>query len=284
MKTQLFIIGGNEKKSQNPILLKQFIDLCVQCPKIVIITGASTVPKEMSKIYTEIFLNLGVQTVNTILFNKRIDGENLVNLKYIEEADGVFITGGNQVKLSGNILGTQIHQKMLVRYKNGMIYGGTSAGASIVSSIMVAGGRGAYNPRKNIIKLSGGLGLMDSIIIDQHFRERNRFFRLSTAISINPHKIGVGVDENTAIYIINEEKGFVFGANTVTIIDGREIDYSGHEDGTSSDPIALTNIKFHTLPIGWGYSFKLFRPFKMCKNDFLELECEEKEYNGIYEN
>jgi cyanophycinase len=284
MKTQLFIIGGNEKKSQNPNLLKQFIKFCGNNPKIVIITGASSVPIVMSEIYTEIFLKLGARTVNTILFNNRKDGENLTNLQYVDEADGIFITGGNQVKLAINILGTSIHHKLIDRYKAGMIYGGTSAGASIVSSLMVAGGRGAYNPRKNIIKLSGGLGLMDSIIIDQHFRERNRFFRLSTAISINPNKIGVGVDENTAIYIINEEKGYVFGANTVTIIDGREIDYSGHEDGQGKEPIALTNIKFHTLPPNWGYCFKLFKPFKMNENDFKEIENKEGDFHVIYEN
>ena len=115
---------------------------------------------------------------------------------------------------------------------------------------------------KNIIKLSGGLGLIDSIIVDQHFRERNRLFRLATAISINPHKIGVGIDENTAIHIINGEVGNIYGANSVTILDGRGIEHSGHEEGNAKDPIALTNMKFHSLPEGWKYNFNSYLPSK----------------------
>ena len=163
---------------------------------------------------------------------------------------------------------------MIEKFNNGMIYGGTSAGASIVSSLMVAGGRGGYNPRKNIIKLSGGLGLIDSIIVDQHYRERNRLFRLATAISNNPNKIGVGIDENTAFHIINGEIGYVYGSNSVTIIDGRQIEYTGHEESNSKDPIALTNIKFHSLPEGWKYDFNLFTPHKTknmdCKDSIIE--------------
>jgi len=260
MNQQLFIIGGNEKKNQYPELLQKFVQLCGDRPEITIITGASSIPHEISEIYSELFLKLGAKKVNSIPFTHRKDGDNEGNLNSLENSDGLFITGGNQVKLASRLLGTLFHKKMIQFYKSGKIYGGTSAGASIVSTLMVAGGRGAYNPRKNIIKLSGGLGLIDSIIVDQHFRERNRLFRLATAISINPNKIGIGIDENTALHIINGEIAIVHGANSVTIIDGRNIDYTGHEEGAGKDPIALTNLKLHNLPAGWMFNIKTYYP------------------------
>jgi len=277
MKTQLFIIGGNESKNKNPNLLKRFIHLCGENPNLVLITGASAVPNEISNIYTELFYKLGARSVKTIPCIDRVEGDNTEYIQSLINSDGLFITGGNQVKLASCLLGTKLHEKIVEKVNRGMIYGGTSAGASIVSSLMVAGGRGAYNPRKNIIKLSGGLGLIDSIIVDQHFRERNRFFRLATAISINPHKIGVGIDENTALHIIDGEVGNIYGANSVTILDGREIEYSGHEDGIEKDLIALTNMKFHSLPEGWKYNFKSFLPSKATNIDENILNYEIKE-------
>ena len=262
MNTHLFIIGGNESKNQTPILLKRFMELCGENPNLVLITGASTVPNEVSDVYTELFYTLGAKSVKTIPCIDRVECESIDSMRSIENSDGLFVTGGNQVKLASCLLGTKLHDKIVEMFNEGMIYGGTSAGASIVSTLMVAGGRGAYNPRKNIIKLSGGLGLIDSIIVDQHFRERNRLFRLATAISINPHKIGVGIDENTAIHIINGEVGNIYGANSVTILDGRGIEHSGHEEGNAKDPIALTNMKFHSLPEGWKYNFNSYLPSK----------------------
>jgi cyanophycinase len=100
---------------------------------------------------------------------------------------------------------------------------------------------------------------------------------LATAISINPHKIGVGIDENTALHIIDGEVGNIYGANSVTILDGREIEYSGHEDGIAKDPIALTNMKFHSLPEGWKYNFKSFLPSKATTIDENILNYEIKE-------
>ena len=255
MKTQLFIIGGNESKNHNPYLLKKFTQLCGNDPNIVLITGASAVPKEISDVYSELFYNLGAKNVVNIPCTDRSDAEIETYNECFESADGLFITGGNQVKLASCLLGTKLHQQIIDKANRGMVYGGTSAGASIVCSLMVAGGRGAYNPRKNIIKLSGGLGLIDSIIVDQHFRERNRLFRLATAISINPNKIGIGIDENTALHIIDNKVGTVYGENSVTIIDGRNMGYTGHEEGSAKHPIALTNMKLHSLPEGWKYNF-----------------------------
>jgi cyanophycinase len=149
--------------------------------------------------------------------------------------------------------GTPFHKLLLERVNNGLMYGGTSAGASIVSRIMIAGGRGSFNPRKNTVKISSGLGLLDGVIIDQHFRERNRLYRLATAVSTNPVELAVGIDENTAIHIVDNRLGIVYGANSVTILDGKEMSYTGFSETIGTDPIAMFGMKFHVLTKGFKF-------------------------------
>lgn len=277
--SQLFLIGGKEEKIRHPGLLKDFLHFTKPDSRILLITGASSIPFEQEKVYSDIFMKEGALAVNTIPFLNRSDGNCRINLQFLEECDGIFITGGNQVKLASRILGTEFHSMLLKKIEDGIIYCGTSAGASIVSQLMIAGGRGAYNPRRSTVKLSGGLGIISNCIIDQHFRERNRLFRLATAIAANPDKIGIGIDENTAVYIKDNNTCFVTGANSVTIIDGSQLKYSGYTEGTARDPIPLVGLKVHSLPSGWAYDIQSqqvadLRSLKF-PEDFIKLQ-EEK--------
>lgn len=254
--SHLFLIGGKENKLNQPELLNNFLQLINPGSRILLITGASSVPQEQEKVYTEIFKQDGKYTVTTVPFSTRSEGDSAYNLGLLENCDCIFITGGNQAKLASRMLGTEFHSLLMEKINNGIIYGGTSAGASIVCQLMIAGGRGAYNPRRSTIKLSGGLRLLENCIIDQHFRERNRLFRLATAVSANPDKIGIGIDENTAVYIKNKKSCFVMGANSVTIIEGNKLKYTGYTEGTAKDPIPLVGLKVHSLPSGWAYDIE----------------------------
>ena len=161
----LFLIGGNEDRKPKGELLSHFISLCGQSPHIIVISGASAVPEQVANDYHDIFLKMGASRVDRILFQDRKDGVHKENFDLLEKADGVFITGGNQVKLVGIMGGTPFHKNLVDKISNGLVYGGTSAGASIVSRIMIAGGRGSFNPRKNTVKISGGLGILDLSLI-----------------------------------------------------------------------------------------------------------------------
>ena len=256
----LFLIGGNEDRSPGGELLSRFKSLCGRSPHIIVISGASSFPKRVANTYRELFLKQGVSRIDCILFQGRRDGVHKENRDLLKKADGVFITGGNQVKLVGNMGGTPFHKLLLKRVNDGLVYGGTSAGASIVSRIMIAGGRGSFNPRKNTVKISSGLGLLDGVIIDQHFRERNRLYRLASAVSSNPVELAIGIDENTALHIVDDRWCHVYGSNSATVLDGEDMSFTGFGEVSGSDPITMYGMKFHVLTDGFGFDLEKREP------------------------
>lgn len=268
-QNNLFLIGGNEDRKPKGELLSKFLSLCGQSPHIIVISGASASPEEVANDYRDLFLKGGASKVDRILFQDRRDGVHKKNRCLLDNADGVFITGGNQVKLMGTMGGTAFHKHLVENIAGGLVYGGTSAGASIVSRIMVAGGRGSFNPRKNMIKISGGLGILDGVIIDQHFRERNRLYRMASAVSSNPGELAIGIDENTAIHIIDDHICRVYGSNSVTILDGEEMSFTGFSDSSGSDPITMCGMKFHVLTKGFGYDLAKRVPIISDKLEFI---------------
>ena len=254
---QLFLLGGNEDKGKKPLLLDKFYQLAnnVKGP-LIIITGASKFPEETSETYTEIFTGLGCSNIIHLPLIQRSDCNDSKNINYLKKASAVFITGGNQVKLAGIMGGTPFYKELKQRVNNGLLYGGTSAGASIASGLMIAGGRGGYNPRRNLVKLTGGLGLLDNCIIDQHFRERNRIFRLASAVSSNPEFIGLGIDEDTAVLIQDDQYCRVFGKNSVTVLNGHSITHAGYSEGKPQDAIPIFGMKMNVVTPGYGYDLK----------------------------
>jgi cyanophycinase len=104
------------------------------------------------------------------------------------------------------------------------------------------------------------LGILDGVIIDQHFRERNRLFRLATAISTNPGELAIGIDENTALHIIDDKYCRVYGSNSVTVLDGEEMEYTAFSETTGSNPITMCGMKFHVLTKGFGFNIETRKP------------------------
>ena len=251
---QLFLIGGKEDKGEKPLLLGEFHKQFnyIDGP-LILITGASRIPLEIGVIYTNIFTRLGVNDIIHLPLTRRSDCNLPENVKNLERASAVFITGGNQVKLAGILGGTPFFQVLKQRVNEGLLYGGTSAGASIASGLMIAGGRGGYNPRRNLVKLTGGLGLVQNCIIDQHFRERNRLFRLASAVSSNPEFIGLGIDEDTALIITNDRFCRVVGNNSVTVLNGNGITHTGYTEGKAQDSIPIFGMNMNVVTPGYGY-------------------------------
>ena len=96
----------------------------------------------------------------------------------LDRATGVFMTGGNQLKLSAVVCGTPLGDAIARAHRRGAVVAGTSAGASIQSSHMVAFGRGGATPKQRMTQVAAGLGLLPGTVIDQHFDQRNRYGRL----------------------------------------------------------------------------------------------------------
>jgi len=261
--TKLFIIGGAEKKGRDAQLLRFFFDLCGGAEsRITLITCASQTPLKIGQQYKKIFLGFGSASVSILPVLSREEANSREAVELIEQSTGIFISGGNQVKFAASVGGTKLETAIVNQYQKGVPTGGTSAGASLASSIMVAGGKPFTYPRRRSIRLSAGLNLIQDVIIDQHFRERDRIYRLMAAVMSHPRNLGVGIDENTALYIKNGNLASVMGEGTVSILDGSGIEGSSYAEGHAGKPISIFGLTVHILAKGDSFDFIGRTPFR----------------------
>ena len=183
-------------------------------------------------------------------FIEREDCSDSEHLAYIEQADGVFMTGGNQLRLSTTLGGTDVAQLIRRRNAAGMHVAGTSAGAAFMPEHMIAGGIEGSTPTPNSVTLAPGLGLTNNFIIDQHFRQRDRLGRLLTALAYNPFAMGIGLDEDTAAFIQPGDSFEVVGSGGITLLDPTDLSYSSMDKARRNEPVSLLGIKLHILISG----------------------------------
>jgi cyanophycinase len=246
-------IGGAENKLHNPEILARFLEICGgEDARIAIIPTASEL-EDTGPHYRRLFRKLGVRRAEVLPIFEREDGESGESLTKIESADGVFLTGGNQLRLSTTLGGTEVAQLIRRRNVDGMHVAGTSAGAAFLPEHMIAGGYEGSTPSPDMVTLAPGLGLTNHVIVDQHFRQRDRLGRLLTALAYNPFAVGVGLDEDTAAFIGPDNRLEVVGSGGITIVDPSGISYSSMDKAHRSDPVSLVGITLHILVSGGRY-------------------------------
>ncbi|HWR60673.1 MAG TPA: cyanophycinase [Clostridia bacterium] len=251
----LVIIGGAEDKRADKAILKEVIKLAGgENAHIALITTATNSPGEVGKEYERIFAELGARSVVSISITDRKNANNLEGLKALDDATCIFFVGGDQLRISSILGGTEVHRLVRKLYEEGRVIAGTSAGASMMSEIMVVEGKDEEAPRKCTLKMAPGMDLLAGVIIDQHFNQRGRIGRLLAAVAQNPNVIGIGIDEDTAM-IVNENLEFmVEGSGVVTVVDGRDIGFTNISEQYQDDPLAITNVKIHVFPKGFGFN------------------------------
>lgn len=243
-------IGGAEEKFHNPEILDRFIDVCGgKESRIGIIPTASEL-EDTGRNYEKLFRQIGVKHAKVLPFETREDCDAPEYLEYIEKSDGVFLTGGNQLRLSTTLGGTATAQLIRRRNAAGMHVAGTSAGAAFVPEHMIAGGLEGSTPTPDMVTMAPGLGLTNKFIIDQHFRERDRLGRLLTALAYNPFAVGMGLDEDTAAFISPDDSVEVVGSGGITIIDPSELSYSSMHKARRGEPVSLIGVRLHILVAG----------------------------------
>jgi len=243
-------IGGAEEKFDNPEILDKFVDICGgKTARIAIIPTASEL-EDTGRNYEKLFRKLGIRHAEVLQLITRDDCQSNKYLDYIEKADGVFMTGGNQLRLSTTLGGTPVAQAIRRRNANGMHVAGTSAGAAFMPEHMIAGGDEGSTPSPDMVTMAPGLGLTNSFIIDQHFRQRDRLGRLLTALAYNPFAVGIGLDEDTAAFIRPGDDLEVVGSGGITIIDPTKLSYSSMDRARRGDPVSLIDVKLHILIAG----------------------------------
>jgi cyanophycinase len=246
----LYIIGGAEDKLHRRTVLRQFVEACGGShASIAVVPSASTLGPEIVEVYCSLFERLGADEVLSVRPESRVEADDEAVAKQLDDVTGIFLTGGNQLKLSGIVNGTKFGEAIVAAHRRGVVVGGTSAGASIQSSHMVAFGPGGAAPKQRMTQLAAGLGLLQDCVIDQHFAQRNRYGRLLMLIAQSPNLLGIGLDEDTAAVVTDSRSLEVIGRGVVTIIDGRRIISNAHEAKRTS-PLLVSGAVLHVLPAG----------------------------------
>ncbi len=253
----VIIIGGAEDKVRDRVILSRFVSLAGgEDARIAVISTASSLGPEAGARYTEIFGHLGVKTIRTIHAMTRPQANDEATGHALSDVTGIFLTGGNQLRLSSTIGGTRLASAVLERFQHGAVVAGTSAGASAMSSHMIAFGSSGATPKHRMATIAAGLGVLPGVIIDQHFQQRNRLGRLLSLIASNPSLLGLGVDEDTAGIVGPDHVMEVVGRGSVTVIDGAGSDTDAWEI-KGHKPLMISGVVLHSLPS--GYRFDLAR-------------------------
>lgn len=184
----------------------------------------------------------------------RSDAEKEEYNSILEEATGIFMTGGNQLRLSTILGGTRIATQIRRKNANGIPVAGTSAGAAFISEHMIAFGQEGSTPIAGKVTLAPGLGLSNRVIVDQHFRQRDRLGRLMTALAYNPFVQGIGLDEDTAAFINHQNEIEVVGEGALTIVDVADLEYSSMASAREGDTVELIGVKLHVISHGARYN------------------------------
>jgi cyanophycinase len=206
-----------------------------------------------------VFRALGAGEARTVPFASRRDGECLDLLDALAQATGIFLTGGEQLRLSTTLGGTSA--AMLLRHLNaeGVPVAGTSAGASYLSEHMIASGRSGGSPRVGSVTMAPGLGLTNRVVIDQHFRQRDRLGRLLAAVALNPFAVGAGLDEDTAVFIGPGDVMEVVGTKAVTIVDGSGLELTSLGNAGPRAVVSLIGARVHVLVQGSTFDLRTRR-------------------------
>lgn len=252
----LLIIGGAEEKLRQRQILARFVSLAGGAEaRIAVISTASSLGDAATDLYQSLFHQMGVPEVRGLRPLAREDANDPRLEEFLVDATGIFLTGGNQLRLSSVIGGTLLGRAIVRRHRAGAIVAGTSAGASAMSSHMVAFGTSGATPKQRMSQLSAGLGLLPGVIVDQHFEQRNRLGRLLALVAQSPALLGLGVDEDTALLVGPAGIAEVIGKGSVTIIDAARLQTDAYEVKRHR-PIMVSGVILHSLPAGYRFDLK----------------------------
>ena len=243
-------IGGAENKENDRHILERFVDVSGGDEEDIVVIPTASRLHETGHRYERLFRDIGAARVTVMDFDTRRDCQEPGRLERLQQATGIFFTGGNQLRLTTLLGGTPVAKLIRVRNAHGVTVGGTSAGASILSEHMIAFGDEGSSVISGSVRLAPGLGLTNRFIIDQHFRQRDRLGRLLTALAYNPFAIGIGLDEDTAAFIGPDETVEIEGSGGVTVVDASEVSYSSMDVVSEGQPVCMLGLKLHVLVAG----------------------------------
>ncbi len=259
----LLVIGGNEDKQGECVILRRFVAMAGgREARIALVTTATEHPHETGEEYRAIFRELGAADVAIVAVADRQAANDRQQDDELANCTGIFFTGGDQLRLTSILGGSEVDAAIRRAFRRGVVIAGTSAGASVMSDTMIVDGSSTATAKKAMLSMAHGMGLLAEVVIDQHFAQRGRINRLLAAVAQNPHILGIGIDEDTALIVSPQRVCEIIGSQTVTVIDGKRVVHSNISESQQYDPLALTNVILHILPSGYGYDLKRRVPYE----------------------
>ena len=252
----VMLIGGAEDKVRDKIILSRFVEGAGGPDgHVVVISTASSLGDAATERYRDLFGGLGVRRVTGLRPEERDQADDQEVATALSDATGVFLTGGNQLRLSAAVAGTRLGDAIHRAHDRGAVLAGTSAGASAMASHMMAFGRAGESPKNRMAQLAAGLGVLSGLVIDQHFAERGRFGRLLSVIAHSPSLVGIGLDEDTCAVVYADGAMEVVGRGAVTVVDGSRVVTDVHK-AKGFKPIMVSGAIVHSLPSGTWFHLR----------------------------
>ena len=252
----VLLIGGAEDKVRERVILGRFVRLAGgRAARIAVISTASSSGAAAGDLYRRVFTELGADEVTAIHARTRGEANDGPAAAAVAAASGVFLTGGNQLRLASTVGGTRLAAAILAVHAAGATLAGTSAGASAMSGHMLAFGASGASPRQRMAQIAAGLGVLQGIVVDQHFRQRDRLGRLLSVVAQNPGLMGVGIDEDTCADVGPDGILEVVGRRSVTIVDGATSETDAGEVG-GHRPIMISDVVLHSLSAGYRFDLR----------------------------
>jgi len=256
----LLIIGGHEDKDQDKIILRMLVRKVGKSGKLVVATIASTQPNIMFDEYERCLRGLGMRHVHHLSINTREEARLESRVRVLSDADAVFFTGGDQLKITSQIGDSPVFTRVREIFDAGGLIAGTSAGASVMSETMMVSGKGDESYRiGSLLQLAPGLGLLQGVIIDQHFSQRGRIGRLLGAVAQNPRMLGIGLDEDSAI-LVQRGRFQVLGTNAVHVVDGSRVSFTNITEAEPDSMLCIYGVRLHVLNQADTFDLKNRRP------------------------
>ena len=253
---QLVIIGGAEDREEESEVLAEFVRLAGGGrSRLVIISVASDAPQEVAGLYEKTFRRLGAKQARALDLRGRADANSDEAVGAIGGATGVFFTGGNQLRITRLLGGTRLDTALHQRREEGLVLAGTSAGAAMMSSVMIVGSSPTMTLRAGLVELGSGLGFLPGVLVDQHFEQRGRLRRLLAAIAQHPHELGLGIDEDTGV-VVDGHTFEVVGSGSATVVDAGGLTHTNLGEVERHELLAICGVRIHILPAGYRFDLQ----------------------------
>ncbi len=253
----LVAIGGAEDKTSELEILRRVFELAPEDGKIIgVLTSASGIPDEVFPVYRDVFDRLGATEVHHLDVRTREDARDKANLETVGQCGTIFISGGDQLRLTNTLGGSPLLGAIRERYAEGAVVAGTSAGAAAMAATMIYDGAAADALHKGAVNMSSGLAFLEGVVIDSHFLERGRFTRLMEVGATNPEYIGIGLGEDAAVIVHDGPILEAIGTGHVIVVDSTHLRSSNVAELSDGEAVAVEHVVMHALISGCGYHVK----------------------------